>query len=150
MGDVSDVRTSLRNIQQSASGHSSRLTAIETKQRSQGTSLTLLSNGLEAFIKVRIADGGSTYGRVEVYYDGSWGTICDDSWGNNDAQVVCRMLGRSGGTAFSSAKYGEGSGQIWLDEVNCRGTESSLIECSKPRFGMHDCNHDEDAGVSCN
>ncbi|XP_062612840.1 scavenger receptor cysteine-rich type 1 protein M130-like [Saccostrea cucullata] len=150
MGDVSALRTSLRNIKQSASGHTSRLSAIETQQRSQGTSLTVLSNGLKSFIEVRITDGGSSYGRVEVFYDGSWGTICDDDWDNNDARVVCRMLGRSGGTAVDEASYGEGSGQIWLDDVNCSGTESSLMECSKPPFGSHNCGHGEDAGVSCN
>ncbi|XP_061194817.1 scavenger receptor class A member 5-like [Saccostrea echinata] len=150
MIEVSNLRTSLQNIQQSVSGRSSRLTAIETQQRSQGSSLTFLSKGLKSFIKVRVSDGGSSYGRVEVFYDGSWGTVCDDGWDNNDARVVCRMLGRSGGTALESAYYGEGSGQIWLDDVSCSGTESSLMECSKPPFGMHNCGHGEDASVRCN
>ncbi|NXX20807.1 NETR protein, partial [Podargus strigoides] len=89
-------------------------------------------------------------GRVEVYHDGKWGTICDDQWDDRDAEVVCRQLGLSGNAkALSWAHYGQGSGPILLDEVECSGNELSLDQCKKSDWGQQNCDHIEDAGVSC-
>ena len=89
-------------------------------------------------------------GRVELFYDGSWGTVCDDSWDLNDAQVVCRMLGYPGAEqALGLAAFGQGQGNIVLDDVSCQGEEKSLVECSHPGFLVENCGHSEDAGVKC-
>ena len=100
---------------------------------------------------VRLVGGRShNEGRVEVYYRGAWGTVCDDSWSRTDASVVCRMLGYSGAvSAHGSAHFGRGTGSIWLDEVGCLGSESSLFDCNHRPWGYHDCSHFEDAGVVC-
>ena len=80
-----------------------------------------------------------------------WGTVCDDRWGLNDAQVVCRQLGYVGDSMYTtSAFYGQGSGPILLTNVACRGTEASLITCSSYGWGVQNCDHSEDAGVLCN
>lgn len=97
--------------------------------------------------------GGATYqeGRVEIYYNGEWGTVCDDSWDQEDAIVVCRQL-RFGtdATAVSGGRgFPEGEGQIWLDDVQCTGWEDRLDHCLTRGWGVNDCNHGEDAGVRC-
>jgi len=101
---------------------------------------------------VRLVGGSSYYnGRVEVYYNGEWGTVCDDGWSSIDARVVCRQLGfGSYGSAYGSAYFGEGSGSILLDNVTCTGSESTLASCGHLGVGItRSCTHSEDAGVVC-
>ena len=89
-------------------------------------------------------------GRVEVYINGTWGTVCDDGWSITDADVVCRQLGYDGAKrAHTQAIYGEGTGPIYYDDVACTGSEARLVNCSHSGFGIHNCQHSEDAGVEC-
>ncbi|NXV78480.1 DMBT1 protein, partial [Atlantisia rogersi] len=101
--------------------------------------------------QLRLSNGSnSCLGRVEIFHDHKWGTVCDDTWDIQDAAVVCRQLGC--GTALSapgSAHFGPGSDPIWLDGVHCTGTESALTECELTDWGEHNCGHSEDAGVVC-
>ena len=100
---------------------------------------------------VRLVGGNwSGEGRVEIYYNGAWGTVCDDHWDINDAQVVCRSLDYSNASdAPIKAPFGQGSGRIWLDDVNCLGHERSIAMCSHRGWGINNCGHDEDASVIC-
>ncbi|CAI5689235.1 unnamed protein product [Oreochromis niloticus] len=103
-------------------------------------------------VSIILTGSGSTRcsGRVEVYHNNSWGTVCDDGWDLNDAEVVCRQI--NCGSALEvppSAHFGAGTGQIWLDNVTCSGSENSLTECQHSGFGSNRCEHGQDAAVIC-
>ena len=89
---------------------------------------------------------------MEVYYNGEWGTVCDDGWGNTDTGVVCRQLGfgSSGRITRSYRYYGQLSTSIWLDSVTCTGNESTLASCGHLGVGItRSCSHREDVAVIC-
>ena len=98
---------------------------------------------------VRLMDGGSDYeGRVEVLVGGTWGTVCDNSWGTADAEIICAELGFSGGTSQIQATFGQGVGPIHFNDVRCAGNEYTVHNCLKSTI-THTCDHSEDAGVAC-
>ncbi|XP_028395740.1 deleted in malignant brain tumors 1 protein-like [Dendronephthya gigantea] len=101
-------------------------------------------------IRLKGPSSSNGVGRVEIFYSGKWGTVCDDQWDINDAQVVCRQLGyQKAFMALQGNLVPSGSGQIWLDDVHCSGNEQNLANCSHRGWGVHDCRHSEDAGVKC-
>uniref|UniRef100_A0A3Q0SDH6 HHIP like 1 n=1 Tax=Amphilophus citrinellus TaxID=61819 RepID=A0A3Q0SDH6_AMPCI len=95
--------------------------------------------------------GRSDRGRVEIYISGEWGTVCDDLWTFMNARVVCRQLGfQYALKATKNSEFGEGKNlRILLDDVQCEGTESNLLDCRHAGVGTHNCAHYEDAGVIC-
>ena len=97
-----------------------------------------------------IGGSGPGEGRVEIYYRGSWGTVCDNNWDKTDSLVVCRQLGYSSAvSAPHRALFGHGSGKIWLHDVQCQGNESSIVNCRHGPWGEHNCGHHKDASVIC-
>uniref|UniRef100_A0A8C6JG17 Uncharacterized protein n=1 Tax=Melopsittacus undulatus TaxID=13146 RepID=A0A8C6JG17_MELUD len=102
--------------------------------------------------EIRLSNGPSRcQGRVEIFYNGSWGTVCDDDWDLMDATVVCRQLGCGHPITLPPAiAFGQGSGPIFLDNVDCKGWEVALSECWSHGWGIHNCYHYEDVAVVCN
>ncbi|XP_059497149.1 deleted in malignant brain tumors 1 protein-like [Stegostoma tigrinum] len=88
-------------------------------------------------------------GRVEVFYNGTWGTVCSDSLEDHDAQVICKHLQCGDFVSQGIESFGRGSGKIWLDEIECNLQETTLWQCQSAPWGKHDCNHFEDTGVTC-
>ena len=107
-------------------------------------------------MKIRL-QGGPTpnQGRLEVFHNSAWGTVCDDYWNNSAAGVACRSLGFPGGTVkpaydYTRAYYGAGASNvpIHFDDVRCNGSETTLFDCRRRTTG-NNCRHNEDVGVNC-
>ena len=89
---------------------------------------------------------------MEICNNKTWGTVCDDRWRLTPAPnaiVVCRQLGFSDTSAQALFSVPGGTGLIWLDEVNCAGNETRLIDCPASPLGIHNCVHYRDVGVNC-
>ncbi|XP_055959195.1 neurotrypsin [Patella vulgata] len=101
--------------------------------------------------QIRLVGGSGPHeGRVEVFHDNKWGTVCDDVWDDTDASVVCRQLGYSPAMALSKAYFEQGVGPIWLNGVDCQSSDRTLAECSHGEWGnISSCTHDGDASVVC-
>ena len=105
----------------------------------------------DLYCTVRLVNGSTNHeGRVEVHHNGEWGTVCDDGWDMNDAQVVCSELGLGPAiTARHNASYGQGDGHVWLDNLNCTGIERTIRMCPHRGWGDTKCGHSNNAGVQC-
>ncbi len=111
---------------------------------------------------MRLVGGTSNLdGRVEICLNNEWGTVCDQMWDVTDANVVCRQLGLAstcvlneymtlpGAQALSQATFGQGTGRIWLDNVQCTRKEKTLMNCTARTSRKKSCTHVDDASVRC-
>lgn len=99
--------------------------------------------------ELRLAEADETpgRGRLEVFLDGSWGTVCDDMFDDVAALVACRQLGFEASDGTFDAVGG--SGPIHMDDVRCDGSEARLVDCVFLPWGRGNCSHVEDVGLAC-
>ncbi|KAG2501446.1 hypothetical protein HYH03_001229 [Edaphochlamys debaryana] len=108
--------------------------------------------------------GGSTpsEGRLEVAYRQQWGTVCGFMFGPEDARVACRALGlpHEGAQVLDARVFSQlgtpgdlgnpaQAPPIWLDNLGCSGTETSLTQCPSNGWGVSGCTHLQNVGLRC-
>ena len=101
---------------------------------------------------VRLVGGKSeNEGRVEIYYNNTWGTVCWNSWDKDyDSNTVCRQLGYTEAiTYYFSPLSDQESSPIWMDQVKCYTYDSCLGKCPFAGFGNNNCQHQQDVFVKC-
>ncbi|KAK3596826.1 hypothetical protein CHS0354_015682 [Potamilus streckersoni] len=107
--------------------------------------LTLLLGEPEPYIA--LVDGNTDReGRVEIYYKGRWGTICDDL-GHGEAAYICRSLGYVGGVAAGNGYFGAGKDLFWKINVTCLQTR--WCDVVEPEIDQNKCDHKRDFAVIC-
>uniref|UniRef100_H0WN89 Soluble scavenger receptor cysteine-rich domain-containing protein SSC5D n=1 Tax=Otolemur garnettii TaxID=30611 RepID=H0WN89_OTOGA len=131
--------------------NSSRKKTPRPPKQAKSTRAPLLTSGSPRQERLRLVSGPhGCAGRLEVWHGGRWGTVCDDGWDLRDAAVACRELGCGGALAApGGARFGPGSGPVWMDDVGCGGGEQALRDCPRSPWGRSNCDHSEDAGLVC-
>ena len=105
---------------------------------------------LSLYIGLRLGDGVANFsGRVEIFYNGEWGTVCSDEFDENDAAVVCRQAGYGPPVRYWTDPSHSRHGRIWLDDLQCDGTEDTLSECQSNNWDDTNCDHTQDIFVEC-
>lgn len=104
-------------------------------------------------LKIRLTGGkNNSQGRVELNYDGTWGSICDYQFDTEEARVICQQMGFIDGHAFKNSYFGNGTGPVYITDLACTGNETTLLSC--PNAGWNTsyelcAGHSHDAAVSC-
>ena len=89
-------------------------------------------------------------GRVEVCFRGTYVTVCDTAWDNIGASVVCRQLGFSlYGAVGVRNNFPQSTLMATLQNVNCTGSESNLLQCGYTAGPAGTCGGFQDAGAVC-
>lgn len=79
----------------------------------------------------------------------TWATVCDADFDKQDAEVVCRELGCGPPVeVLGAATFGRGEGQVWREELQCKGSESQIHFCPTSTL-EHNCSHSSDVGLVC-
>ena len=151
MGDLPRILS--RPGQLKGTSHVYREVDLDNRQqRNWGKARSRVAQQLISyFFSVRLVDGKHRWeGTVEVLYRGIWGTVCDNGWDIWDANTVCRQLSFKGAVAAPRrSAFGSHYRTRWMDQVQCKGNESTLSDCLHNGLGVDYCSSYSLASVVC-
>ena len=102
---------------------------------------------------IRLTGGSTSYeGRIEVFLDGQWGTVCStEEITTAEAATLCISLGFGPPqSVVSGALYGDSADvPILVDSLVCQGAKDHFTECRVSRNKGLSCTHDNDIGIIC-
>jgi len=164
---IENLSAQMKDIWDKMSSMETRMSSMDTSMSSVETRMSSVENKLGKVSprqRVRLSQNGrlsESAGRVEVWHEGEWGTICDDgleTWDDSTlvmgitvANIVCKSLGyHQGAPVQKSSEDQQATGTIWIDEIDCNGDEESLLDCDLDwSYHANNCAHKEDFNVQC-
>ncbi|KAG6922265.1 CD163 molecule-like 1, partial [Chelydra serpentina] len=98
---------------------------------------------------MRLVSDSDCAGRLEVFYNGTWGSVCSNQMSGVTPAIVCKQLNcGDGGYIAGGSEYGKGP--TWLDHVACSEQHSSLWQCPSEPWNPTSCdNRAEETHISC-
>ena len=103
------------------------------------------------FLALRmVSEDQECAGWLEVFYNGTWGSVCRSPMDDVTMSIICSQLGcGNSGTLNSSVGLREGSRPQWVDLIQCRKTDTSLWQCPSDPWKYSSCSPKEEAYISC-
>ncbi|XP_073693828.1 antigen WC1.1-like [Garra rufa] len=100
--------------------------------------------------EVRLVGDSRCSGRLEIFHDQTWMSVCDAAFDQQDAEVVCRELDCGAPVqVLGTAAFGKGDTQMWTQEIQCRGNESQIHLCPTSPSYENNCSHEYSVGLMC-
>lgn len=107
-------------------------------------------------LNIRLHGGGRNYGRIEILYNGKWGTICNTTWMHINSMVICKQLGFVDGTTFVSGPLrplpAMKETPVYMEKIWCREDDIHILSCPNNGWKRVDpkcLDHSRDAAVYC-
>nr|AEK66129.1 WC1-nd2 [Bos taurus] len=103
------------------------------------------------FLALRMVSGDQQCaGCLEVFYNGTWGSVCRSPMKDITVSMICSQLGcGDSGSLNTSVGLREGSRPRWVDLIQCRKTDTSLWQCPSGPWKYSSCSPEEEAYISC-
>ena len=97
----------------------------------------------------RLREGNSPLeGRLEIYYQGVWRSVCTQHWTFKEAHVACRMMGYHS-ALYAETIYGSFDRQVGIQDLRCKGSEKDLVGCRNNGWNLQGCQDKMYAAAIC-